>query len=101
MEAVHKAAGSNFYEMPRSGRKKTAADRLPAIERSTFKPHGLEVGDRIEVFLRDPSSFLGGQYFKGTVSKVAERWCTVKYDDEDEFSDYFDDLPGSQVFNRI
>ena len=100
MKVVQQEKGSNFYEMPRSGRKKTENDLLPAIKYSTFSPHGLKVGDRIEVFLRDTSSPFGGDFYPGIVKKVAERWCTVEYDDGDVFSDYFDSTVGSQVFRK-
>lgn len=50
---------------------------------------------------RDTSSPFAGQFYQGTVEKVTERWCTVKYDDGDVFSDYFDLLPGSQIFRKL
>lgn len=100
MKIVAEKRGSNFYDMPRSG-KKTGNGCIPAITMSSFTPHHLEVGDRIEVYLRDTSSSFAGQFYQGTVEKVTERWCTVKYDDGDVFSDYFDSLPGSQIFRKI
>lgn len=100
MEALEALNGSNFYDMPLSKRKKTPHDLTPAISRATFVPHGFAVGEKVEVFLRNPSKFSGGKYYPGKVTKVMERWCTVAYEDGNVFSDYFDSTLGSVAFSE-
>lgn len=113
IKAVVQAKGSNQYEIPRASTAEakpkfkhrsrlgipmyTPPDiSLLSDSRPRLRPHCLQVNDRVDV------QFSDGLWYRGTVVKtVSGYWARVKYDDDDEFNDYFDERPGAVLYRRL